>query len=144
MGGRGGGWEEFLGHTIVKGVNSVPGSRAEAIAHYTQPKTKKSLRTFLGMVSYYRKILSNLAEHTAVLSSLTSRTAPNRVDWTFDMKQSFSNICKCIAMSCSLTIPLPEVNFFLVTDASGRGIGGVLQVHRDGEWMAAVYYSRGA
>ena len=58
------------------------------------------------------------------------------------MEQSFRNICKCIAMSCSLTILLPEDNFSLVIDSSGRGIGGALQVRRDGEWVAAAYYSR--
>ena len=48
----------------------------------------------------------------------------------------------CIAMSCSLTVPLLEDHFSLVTDASGRGIGGVLQVRRDGEWVEAACYSR--
>ena len=30
----------------------------------------------------------------------------------------------------------------IVSDASGRGIGGILQVRREGEWWPAAYYSR--
>ena len=43
---------------------------------------------------------------------------------------------------CELCIPLPEDNFSLVTDASGKGIGGILQVYRDGEWQPAAFFSR--
>ena len=44
--------------------------------------------------------------------------------------------------ACSLCIPLPQDTFSLVTDASGLGIGGVLQVRRHGSWEAAAYFSR--
>ena len=58
------------------------------------------------------------------------------------MEEAFGVICKLICNSCMLTIPLPKDKFSVVTDASGLGIGGILQVHRDGEWQAAAYYSR--
>ena len=47
-GGGGGGGEsmEFLGHTIGKGVNSVPNSREKSIASYKQPKTKNGCGHF--------------------------------------------------------------------------------------------------
>jgi len=37
---------------------------------------------------------------------------------------------------------LPDDQFSLITDASGLGIGGVLQVRRDGCWEAAAFFSR--
>ena len=43
---------------------------------------------------------------------------------------------------CSLCIPLPEDVFSVVTDASGLGVGGVLQVWRDNRWEAAAFFSR--
>ena len=45
----------------------------------------------------------------------------------------------CISTTCKLTIPLPEDVMSIVTDASGLGIGGVLQVK---SWEAAAFYSR--
>ena len=55
---------------------------------------------------------------------------------------AFHNICACISTSCKLTIPLPQDVMSIVTDASGLGIGGVLQVKREGTWEAAAFYSR--
>ena len=133
---------EFLGHTVGKGEYSVPERRAEAIKKYIRPTTKKGLRAFLGTVSYYRKFLDKLADQTAVLTPATSKTAPPKVVWSSDMEDALKIICELISNSCALTIPLPEDRFSLVTDASARGIGGVLQVWRDAEWRAAAYFSR--
>ena len=58
------------------------------------------------------------------------------------MESAFHNIRKCISNSCILTVPLPEDVMSIVTDASGLGIGGVLQVQRGSEWEAAAFFSR--
>ena len=55
---------------------------------------------------------------------------------------AFNSICSYICNACSLCIPLPSDTFSLVTDASGKGVGGVLQVLRDEEWQPAAFYSR--
>jgi len=41
-----------------------------------------------------------------------------------------------------LCIPLPQDRYSLVTDASGLGIGGVLQVWRENTWEPAAFFSR--
>ena len=41
-----------------------------------------------------------------------------------------------------LCIPVDSDVLSIVTDALGRGIGGVLQVQRDEAWQSAAYYSR--
>ena len=51
-------------------------------------------------------------------------------------------ICESISNACSLTIPLPEDEMSIVTDAAGSGIGGLLQVQRKGIWEAAAFFSR--
>ena len=58
------------------------------------------------------------------------------------MELAFTNICELISNTCKLTIPLPKDVMSLVTDASGLGIGGVLQVQREGRWEVAAFYSR--
>ena len=68
-----------------------------------------------------------------------TKQAPSKVIWTEEGERAFKHICTTTANLCSLCIPLP---LSLVTDASGLGIGGVLQVQRDGKWEAAVFHSR--
>ena len=58
------------------------------------------------------------------------------------MESAFHLICESISNACSLTIPLPEDEMSIVTNAAGSGIEGVLQVRRKGIWEAAVYFSR--
>ena len=120
----------------------IPDKRAEAILKYSKPTTKRGLRSFLGAVSFYERYVKLLAADTAILSPATSKVAPAKILWTLVMESAFHSICKSVAHACMLTIPLPEYQMSIVTDASGKGIGGVLPVLRDGEWEAAAFYSR--
>jgi len=43
---------QFLGHSIGEGKISIPEKRVQAIRDYKRPRSKKGLRTFLGMVSF--------------------------------------------------------------------------------------------
>jgi len=112
---------------------ALPAHRAEAFRNYSRPITKKGLRSFLGAVSFYRRYIHRLATHTAVLTPLTSKLAPAKVVWSQAGELAFISICCLICTTCDLCIPLPEDEYSLVTDASGMGIGGVLQVRREGQ-----------
>ena len=64
------------------------------------------------------------------------------MEWTGEGICAFNCICSYISNSCSLCIPLPSDRFSIVTDASGKGVGGVLQVLREDEWQPTAFYSR--
>ena len=119
----------------------MPLHRVEALSSYSKPTTKKGLRAFLESIGLYRRYVEKLAQQTATLTPLTAKQVPQRVEWTDEGTLAFNNICQFISNTCSLCIPLPHDKFSLVTDASGNGVGGVLQVLRDNEWQAAVFYS---
>ena len=133
---------EFLGHLVGEGTMSIPQHRVQALASYTKPSTKKGLQSFLGAIGFYRRYVEKLAKETAILTPLTSKLAPARIVWTEERELTFHTICNMISQSCELCIPLPEDVFSLVTDASGLGIGAVLQVWRDEQWEAAAFFSR--
>ena len=137
------GWKEdgIARALSQEGKMSVPSQRAEALANYGRPITKKCLRAFLGAIGFYRRHVQLLAKHTAVLMPLTSKQAPSKVVWKEEGELAFNAICLCISQSCSLCIPLPQDVFSIITDASDLGVGGVLQVKRDGKWEAAAFYS---
>ena len=133
---------QFLGHEIGSGNISIPKTRTDAMKQFVKPVTKRGIRSFLGAVSFYRKFAKNLARHMALLSPSTSKSAPPKVLWTDSMDAAFQEICELMCHNTTLIIPLPSDTFSVVTDASGLGIGGVLQVLREGEWEVAAYYSR--
>ena len=125
---------DFLGHRVGDGTTTIPDKRVDALRKYTKPTTKKGLRSFLGAVSFYRRYVQLLAKDTALLSPATSNLAPTKVSWTEDMESAFYRICESVNNDYVHTIPLPEDTMSIVTDASGSGIGGVLQVKRNEEW----------
>jgi len=133
---------EFLGHLVGGGKMSLPGHRAEAFKKYTLPTTKRGLRSFLGAVRFYRHYIRQLASETAKLTPLTAKLAPSKVVWSREGELAFKTIVQMICNTSELCIPMPEDTYSLVRNASGLGIGGVLQVQRDEHWEAAAFHSR--
>ena len=77
-----------------------------------------------------------------VLTPMTSKQAPQIVQWMDEGMSAFHSICKFFCNPPHLCVPLPSDVLSIVPDASGRGVGGVLQVQRDGEWTPSAYFSR--
>ena len=133
---------EYLGHWIGCGTVAVPEHRATAMAEYLKPRTKKQLRSFLGAVSYYRRFVLNLANHSAHLSPHTSKLSPTVVVWTEVMMEAFQHLRVSLVELCVLTIPSQRDCFRLHSDASGLGVGATLNVVRDGADMPVAFYSK--
>ena len=133
---------EFLGHWVGAGSMTIPKHKTEAIIEYRKPQTKKGLRAFIGSVSFYRRYIDHLAKYTATLTPMTSKQAPQRLDWTAEGECAFRYICNFFCSVPVLCIPELDDVLSIVTDASGKGIGGVLQVKREDHWQPAAYYSR--
>ena len=133
---------EFLWHFVGRGQMSIPAHRCTALATYTKPRTKKGLRAFLGSVGFYRRYLEKLAHWTSLLTPKTGKQAPQIVEWSGEEEVAFNSIRAFFCNPSTLCVPVIHDVISIVSDASGRGIGGVLQVRRDGEWWPAAYFSR--
>ena len=53
-----------------------------------------------------------------------------------------NNLCNALCSSCVLTIPLCHDQFIVQTDASGKGISGILSVCRNGTELPVAFFSR--
>ena len=133
---------EFLGHYVGHGSMSIPAHRTTALKNYSRPRSKRGLRAFLGSVGFYRRYLPKLADWTSILTPMTSKQAPQTVEWKEDGMSAFDCIRNFFCATPNLCVPLPNDTVSIVSDASGRGVGGVLQVLRDGDWTPSAYFSR--
>jgi len=113
--------------------------RVKALREFIQPKTKKQLKSFLGMVGYYRRFVPGFSSIAKPLTEATKRLAPNRLRWTDHMHESFHNLKDTPCRNTELTIPSSEDNFLLSADASGDGIGAVLSVQREDHTLPVAY-----
>ena len=132
---------EYLGHVISeKGVRADP-KKVEAVQKFPVPHDVKSLRSFLGLASYYRKFVPGFAKIAGPLHALTKTDVP--FAWTHSCQKAFSDLKELLINSPLLVFPDFSKPFVLETDASGAGLRAVLaQKQDDGSVHPVAYASR--
>ena len=132
---------EYLGHVVSgEGIRTAP-SKLEAVKLYLVPKDVKSLRLFLGLVSYYRRFIPGFSRVAAPLHTLTEKDVP--FSWTEECQQAFEELRRLLTDTPVLAFPNFTRPLILETDASGSGLGAVLaQEQEDGTTRPIAYASR--
>ena len=114
----------FLGHRIKDGRLMLDESKIKAIQEW-DPSTKvPQLRSFLGLVNYYRWFIKGYSARVAPLTDILKKSKA----WTWDEKcqQAFEDLKKAIKEEPMLALPDHTKVFEVHTDASDFAIGGVL------------------
>lgn len=88
------------------------------------PTNRSQVKSFLGLVAYYRDLIPHRARVLAPLSAITSTKKP--FVWTHECQQSFEQIKKIVAEETILAFPDYSLPFSIYTDASSKQIGGVI------------------
>jgi len=64
----------YLGHIIGNGEVKPERSKLQAIAQFLLPTTKRKVRSFLGLMGYYRRFIPNYASIAVPLTNLTRKS----------------------------------------------------------------------
>ena len=127
---------EYLGFKITRsGVMPLP-DKIQAIQNIAEPKTKKQLRSFIGVINYYRDMWKSRSDVLAPLSSMTSAKAS--WNWTPACQKAFDTIKKIVSRETLLAYPNFNKTFEIHTDASKTQLGSVIS--QEGKPIA--FYSR--
>ena len=131
---------EFLGHRIdQRGVHTTS-EKVDAILLAPTPKNQQELRSFLGLVQYYRKFIPNLSTLVHPLNELLKAGKSWR--WTPDCKNAFTAAKEKLSQAPILAHFDPAVPLRLTGDASAYGIGAVLShLYHDGTERPIAYAS---
>ncbi|KAJ1199344.1 hypothetical protein NDU88_003181 [Pleurodeles waltl] len=134
----------YLGYEIGQGTLQPQTKKIIAILNAPNPKTKKDLRSFLGLVGYYRRFIPDYSTLAAPLTDLLSKSHPNRLaPFSEHQKDSFEQLKFYLTQDPILKCPDFAKPFHLYTDASDVGLGGVLaQPDEEGRDHPIVYISR--
>ena len=82
----------YLGYKIGCGGVKPEENKIQAVTEMPQPKTKKDMRTFLGMTGYYRRFVQRYATIAEPLTEMTKKNRPNLVEWTTTAELAFQQL----------------------------------------------------
>ena len=99
-------------------------SKIEAVVNAPMPDNVSSLRSFLGLVSYYRQFMGNLSTIAHPLNCLLEKSASWR--WTDREQGALEQLKKLLVEAPVLAHYDPAMPLVLACDASGTGVGAVL------------------
>ena len=126
---------QFVGHRFGStGIEPIT-SKIDAMLSFPRPVNKKTLRSFIGMVSFYRVYIKNLTHDLEPLLELLSKNI--HWLWTERHEAAFQQIKDKLKDLPTLKFPDEDPGagaYIITTDASNLSIAGLIaQRSRDGK-----------
>jgi hypothetical protein len=131
---------KYLGHIISdKGIEASP-DKVKAIMNYPVPKTVKEVRSFLGLASFYRRLVPQFAQIAKPLTQLTKKD--KKFEWDEQCQSAFEELKGKLSSTPVLAYPDFKLPYILPTDASKIAVAAVLSQVQDGLERPLAFASR--
>lgn len=124
----------YLGHVLTPNGVSTDSSKVRDVQNWPSPQSVKEVRSFLGLVGYYRRFVQHFGMIAKPLTELLKKGS--LFIWTEACETAFQLLKKALMTAPVLALPDFSKPFVVETDASDTGIGAVLQ--QDGHPIAYV------
>ena len=120
----------YLGHLLTTDGIKPQTEEIKAISEMKPPTNQKGAREFLGMVCYYRKLISRFADAARQMTKLTRKDT--KFEWSDECQSGFEYWKTCLTESPILKYPNPQKRYVVFTDARDQIAAAVLtQEYKD-------------
>ena len=133
---------DYLGSTIGAGSIVPQHAKVQAILDYPQPTTRKQVKSFLGLVGYYRQHIPAFASITAPLNAISGNTSPRLVKWNDSLDFSFRQTKEAFVSAPLLSPPDLSQPYHMYSDACSTGLGAALTQIIDGQTKNIAFFSK--
>jgi hypothetical protein len=130
----------FLGHTVSSDGVQTTSEKVKAVTEFKKPAKPDDIKSFLGLVNFYRPFIKNIAVMQQPLTNLLRDN--QKWQWTEIEQKSFDDIKVALTTAPVLGLPDYTKPFILTTDASDLGIGAILSQKQEGKERVISYFSR--
>lgn len=130
----------YLGHTITKEGLKPNDDKITAVLNYPLPKTTTEIKSFLGLVGYYRRFIKDFAKITQPLTTCLKKRNKIIIDQKYI--DAFNKCKELLTHAPLLQYPDYDKPFILTTDASNIALGAVLSQGQIGSDKPIAYASR--
>ncbi|GET66927.1 DDE-type integrase/transposase/recombinase [Rhizophagus irregularis DAOM 181602=DAOM 197198] len=132
---------EYLGHIVGTDGLKPDNKKIEKIKNLKLPKNIKQIREINGLCSYYRKFVKGYSKIVKPIMELTRKNVP--FVWTDKQQKALEELKEKLINYLILQHPNFEKEFILITDASGEGLGAILeQLDENNREIVISYASR--
>ena len=133
----------FLGFSVSSRGLRAPRNKKSEIMKYALPQNGPTLKSFIGMMSFYRRLIRNFAN---IMHPLTEKLRLNprckSYLWSPEEEVAFTEIKKQL-QEATLPYSHPEATHLqLVTDSSQGAIGAALHQKIEAETIPVEFYSQ--
>jgi hypothetical protein len=131
---------KYLGHIVTD--NSVqPGpEKINCVVNYPTPSNTKELKSFLGLIGYYRRFVKDFSKIAKPLTNFLKKDKP--YTWTNVCQDAFEQFRNILVSKPLLQYPDFAQPFNITTDASNIAIGAILSQGAIGSNLPISYASR--
>ena len=131
---------QYLGHKIDEaGVHPLE-SKVHDLQNAVVPTDIATLRSFLGLVNYYGRFISNLSTKLAPLNRLLQKDS--KWHWSDECQSAFEKCKQEIASDKCLTYYSADKKLVLAYDASCYGVGAMISHVENGQERPIAFASR--
>jgi len=131
---------QYLGFVLSNDGISLSPEKVKAVKEYPAPKCVKEVRAFLGLASFYRRLIPNFSEIARPMTELTRKKQP--FTWESKQQETFQKMKDRLCTAPVLSYPNFKLPFVLSTDASQFSLGDILSQVQDGLERPICYASR--
>lgn len=107
---------KFLSHVISQEGIVVDRSKIDSILNWDRPKTVSKIKSFLGLVGYYRCMVEMFSRITLPLTRLTRKEV--KFVWDDQCEEAFMELKRKLINTLVLTVPNNEGPYVVYTNAS--------------------------
>ena len=118
----------FLGHVVSASGVSVDPEKVEAVMSWERPKTVFKIRSFLGLVGYYRRFIEDFSRLVAPMMRLTRKEV--KFEWDDRCEEAFQDLRRRLTTTPILIVPDRGQGYTVYCVALKAGLGCVLMQSR--------------
>jgi len=88
------------------------------VSNFPIPQDLTQLRSFLGLIGYYRRFIQDFSMHAEPIFCLSKKNVP--FIWGHDQEKAFSFMKKVLSSAPILQFPEFNLTFYIQSDASDK------------------------
>lgn len=133
---------KYLGYLLGRGVIRPQQDKVQAVKNCLRPHTKTEVKSFLGLVGWYRRFIPNFSTRAAPLTDLTRKSGSTQLPWGAEQERAFLDLKQALCDDPVVQSPNFDLPFTVQTDASRVGLGAVLLQGEGVSQRPVAYVSR--